>query len=90
MEGFSAIWGRFDNDDNFCLGARWNGGEDERGYPGQGAYPLWFVIPDYLALSMLERLNTNALQDDLRAENGEPCSIRINKAIRVFMNQSDS
>lgn len=82
---FSAVWGQYE--DNQCLGARWNGDSDEqRGYPGQGAYPLWFVVPDFLALSTLERLNTTSLQQDLRDDNDVPYSTKINKAIREFMN----
>lgn len=86
---FSAVWGEFHG--NRCLGTRWNGDtDDERGYPGQGAYPLWFVVPDYLALSTLERLNTISLQQDLRDDNDESYSNRINRAIREFMNLTTS
>lgn len=81
---FSAVWGEYHS--NLCLGTRWNGdNDDERGYPGQGAYPLWFVVPDYLTLSTLERLNTISLQQDLRDENDEPFSNKINRTIRGFI-----
>lgn len=59
--GYSVIFGKFRG--NLCLGMRWNGNLAERGYPGQGAYPLWFVVPDPFKQSILNQLtimsNTN-------------------------------
>jgi len=82
---FSAVWGQYKG--IFCLGTRWNGdGNDERGYPGQGAYPLWFIIPEYLTLSVLERLNTISIQSDLRDDNNQAYSDNINATIREFLN----
>jgi len=84
-EEFSAVWGQYKG--NFCLGTRWNGeSENERGYPGQGAHPLWFVIPEYLTLSVLEKLNIISIQRELRNEKGESYSIRINNAIGEVIN----
>lgn len=86
---FSAVWGEYHG--NPCLGTRWNGDtDDERGYPGQGAYPLWFVVPEYLVLPTLERLNTISLQQGLTDDNDEPYSNKINGAIREFMNTHSS
>src|SRR5215216_4999812 len=48
---FSGVWGQYKG--NYCLGIRWNGDTaDERGYPGHGPYPPWFVVPEYLTLSV--------------------------------------
>lgn len=52
--GYSVIFGKFRGD--YCLGMRWNGNSNERGYPGQGAYPLWFVVPDPFESSILVEL----------------------------------
>jgi hypothetical protein len=57
---YSAIWGRY-NSGRKCLGVRWNGEEDEVGYPSQGGNPLWFVEPSYLTEHILHALLTIAL-----------------------------
>lgn len=49
---YSAIWGNYDGSKCRCLGVRWNG-EDECGYPNQGANPLWYVEPDFLNRQIL-------------------------------------
>jgi len=85
---FSAVSGLFDSTPN--IGVRWNGGSDEeRGYPGQGAYPLWFVVPDFLILPTLERLHTTALREELVNANGVPYAERIQEAIRRFAQESN-
>ena len=42
---FSVAYGIWENSDK-RLAFRWNGGEDELGYPRQGKYPLWFQLPN--------------------------------------------
>ena len=32
---------------------RWNGAEDEKGYPSFGKYPLWYREPDLLDVPIL-------------------------------------
>lgn len=76
-EGFSGVWGLFRGAP--ALGLRWDGDEEERGYPGQGAYPLWFVIPEYLTLSTLERLLTTSIERGLGFERN------IMRAISEFL-----
>jgi hypothetical protein len=84
---FSSVWGQFNG--SRCLGTRWNGEtDDERGYPGQGAYPLWFVVPPFLALSTLERLHTAAIQSNLANPQREPYAQKIQDAIRQFESSS--
>jgi hypothetical protein len=60
----SAIWGKYGNSTNNCLGVRWNGKGEEHGYPNQGKNPLWYVEPDFVTknilLELLSRVNKNA------------------------------
>lgn len=55
---YSAIWGSYDGDSQRCLGVRWNGNDNDEpyGYPSQGRYPLWYVEPAFLAISILNGL----------------------------------
>ena len=60
----SAIWGNYEDlPNNRCLGVRWNGDDDEHGYPNQGNNPLWYVEPQfvtkYILLELLSRVNKN-------------------------------
>jgi hypothetical protein len=48
-----------------ALGVRWNGGTDV-GYPGQGGHPTWYVEPDFIALSVLHKILTLAIDNDDR------------------------
>ncbi len=51
---YSVIWGKYEGTP--ALGARWNGPGVERGHPGQGSYPTWFVEPDFLAGPILKEI----------------------------------
>ena len=53
--GYSVMYGKFNG--TYCLGIRWNGNGNDRGYPGQGPYPLWFVLPDPFAIVILNQLS---------------------------------
>ncbi|HRO97561.1 MAG TPA: hypothetical protein PLY79_10905 [Ferruginibacter sp.] len=55
---FSIIWGMYQN--RKSLGTRWNGGI-ERGFPGQGAHPTWYIEPPFIAIAILQRIFTLAL-----------------------------
>lgn len=57
---YSVIWGKYQ--DHRALGVRWNGGT-ERGYPGQGAHPTWYVEPDFIAIVILQRLQILAIEN---------------------------
>lgn len=61
---YSAIWGKYQ--DEKCLGVRWSGNDGERGYPGQGNYPTWYIEPDFLVLSILQKLLELAIEDKER------------------------
>jgi hypothetical protein len=57
-ENYSIIWGKYKN--HKALGVRWNGGVS-RGYPGQGGHPTWYVEPNFIAITILQRLQTMAI-----------------------------
>ncbi len=58
---YSIIWGKYQN--HKALGVRWNG-ETERGFPGQGVHPTWYVEPDFIAIVILNRLLTLELDNE--------------------------
>lgn len=55
---YSAIWGKYNNQERRCLGVRWNGGKGAKSFPVRGRYPLWHVEPDYLIEPILRTLLT--------------------------------
>jgi hypothetical protein len=57
---YSIIWGKYEN--TKALGVRWNGGTDI-GYPGQGAHPTWYVEPDFIAITIIQRILTIAIEN---------------------------
>jgi hypothetical protein len=59
-ESYSIVWGNFDEAKQ--LGVRWNGKKKEKGFPKQGKYPLWFVVPDEIALSILHHLQFKVVE----------------------------
>lgn len=62
-EDYSVIWGKYR--DVPCLGSRWNYSEvSERGFPGTGEYPTWYIEPDFFASAILQRLLTFALDTE--------------------------
>ena len=60
-ENYSVIWGKYK--DHKALGVRWNGGTN-RGYPGQGGHPTWYVEPDFIAIVILQRLLILAIDNE--------------------------
>lgn len=53
---YSVIWGKYR--DTICLGTRWN-------YSGlDSEKPSWYIEPDFLASSILQRLLTMALDSE--------------------------
>lgn len=57
---YSVIWGKYE--DNKALGVRWNDGTNV-GYPGQGVHPTWYVEPDFIAIAILQRVLTLAIDN---------------------------
>ena len=46
------------------LAIRWNGAEGERGFPGVGKYPLWFILP----WELYEAIRSVVLQEQLESK----------------------
>ena len=46
------------------LAIRWNGAEGERGFPGVGKYPLWFILP----AELYEAIRSVVLQEQLESK----------------------
>jgi len=60
-ENYSVIFGKYKN--NKSVGVRWNGGTT-RGYPGQGGHPTWYIEPDFLAITILQRILILAIDNN--------------------------
>jgi len=78
---YSVISGIYDGGDHAVLGERWNGGGDELGFPNQSGYPTWHVVPDFLAIALLE-----GLLDELashRTEMSAEYAERIVQELRI-------
>ena len=58
---YSAIWGKFDGEER--LGVRWNGYDDNIGYPSQGGNALWYAEPDLLTTPILRELLIKSVQN---------------------------
>jgi len=60
---YSAIWGSYEDDNNRCLGVRWNGAAGEIGYPMEEGSPVWYIEPDLVTkeilLALLDKVITN-------------------------------
>lgn len=82
-EGYSAVWGKFR--DEYTLGIRWNGSDDKaKGYPVQGAHPLWFVVPKDLIITILQQLLLGAIKNKLKKNKEELYATKILNAIEKF------
>jgi len=53
---YSVISGRYDGGEHTVLGMRWNGAEGELGYPNMAGNPTWHVVPEFLAIGILQGL----------------------------------
>lgn len=58
---YSIIWGKYENIE--AMGVRWSGGVDNIGYPGQGGYPTWYIEPDFIAITIVQRLLNLAIDN---------------------------
>lgn len=69
---YSAIAGRFEDEDHDSIGQRWNGKDDHVGFPNSRGTPQWHVVPSFLAdhvlHGLLEELALNAEQHGRAAE----------------------
>jgi hypothetical protein len=53
---FAVAVGTWQPDQSTRVAMRWNGEGDGAGYPSQGRNPLWFQLPQYLAVPLLAAL----------------------------------
>lgn len=51
---YSVVSGSYEGDP--VLGERWNGKEGTLGFPNQAGYPIWHVVPNFLAVPVLHGL----------------------------------
>lgn len=51
--------GRYKDSDNDSIGMRWMVGESELGYPSTFGNSMWMVVPDKLALYIVEGIFRN-------------------------------
>lgn len=66
------IYGRYKNAEHECLGLRWTQAESPLGYPNIFGNGMWMVVPDKLAVHILngiredprERANGHILDED--------------------------
>lgn len=63
---YSIIWGKYKN--IRALGVRYNDDDNESGvgYPHQGAYPTWYIEPDFIAAAILQRLLISAIDSGVK------------------------
>jgi hypothetical protein len=53
---YSVVSGSYEGNPASALGERWNGEPDGLGFPNQAGYPVWHVIPGFLAVPILHGL----------------------------------
>jgi len=78
---YSVISGIYDGGNHSVLGERWNGGDDSLGFPNVSGYSIWHVVPDFLAIPVLE-----GLLDELAAhtiQRSAEYSERIVQELRI-------
>ena len=51
---YSVIGGDYEGEASFV--ERWNGDDDEVGFPNQAGHPIWHVIPPFLQIPILSGL----------------------------------
>lgn len=61
---YSIIWGKYITMP--CVGVRWNHTSDENniGFPVSHGYPTWYIESDFIAVSILQRLLTMAIDHE--------------------------
>lgn len=60
-------WGRSER-----VGIRWNGAEEQKGFPTSSGYATWFILPKEVALSYVEKIKGVDLFKRIKATSDEP------------------
>lgn len=79
---YSVISDRFEGSNHSVLGMRWNGAEGELGYPNMAGNPVWHVVPQFLAIGILQ-----GLLNRLAGENGEEIQAFSTRIRRELLTQ---
>ena len=56
LNGFSVAWGRWEGS-SYGLAMRWNGEDEDQGYPKTFGHPVWFILPRDLSFPILQVIN---------------------------------
>lgn len=62
---FSIAYGNFENGDN-CIAMRWNGKDEDKGYPKTFGNPMWFIIENKLKTPFLKSLLGEKYAENLK------------------------
>jgi len=82
---YSLIWGKYDGKP--ALGVRWNESENsEAGYPYGRGGPEWYVEPNFLALTILNRLLCLAI-DNNEYENIDNIQFALTELTKIMRKQ---
>jgi len=68
-DNFAVVLGTYKNADHKSLGVRWTEAESELGYPNTRGQGMWLVIPDKLALYILEGIFKNIEEEKKSVPN---------------------
>ena len=68
-EDFAVMLGTYKNAPHQSLGVRWTDAESELGYPNTRGQGMWLVMPDKLALYILEGIFKNIEQEKKSVPN---------------------
>lgn len=52
---FSVAWGKWKGKTN-AIGLRWDGTDEDKGYPKTFGHPVWFIVPENLKIPLLRSL----------------------------------
>jgi hypothetical protein len=77
---YSIVSGVYDGGDHFVLGERWNGDQHGLGFPNVSGYAIWHVVPEFLAIPILEALLNELVAHPIQL--AEEYSNRIIEEIR--------
>lgn len=80
-DGFSIVFGTWNEDGDLKVAMRWNGEGEDQGYPKLFGHPQWFIIHPDIAENILVGLLANNLLTDEEFAN-------IRLSLREFRNRT--